>query len=537
MAMFDRRRENKQTFDESRNLNVTIRDCNNVDGHIEYKIEIWRSPEPEVRYGLTYRYSQFAQLNASLRAPNVTLPVLPPKKFFGNTDKSFVNDRKVALQNYMDELTKHPILRHHQALKNFLDPSNFCNAHHENGTMSVAAVLRSGGRLELGSPLTGIGWRYHKQYFHVSQVNSGSAGGAEASSAVSSSSSSPELTSAALAHTLHVAPPKASLMLWWCPYGIDSSMHLRDVHGTLTALVQCQHPYLATTLSSVATETGVCVTMPYYPQGSLRDLLYGSRPDNSFVVKYASNRSTSAAVTGVSIRSAAVYGRQILTALNFLHHFISCNVHLGNVVVVEGVCRLMGTENLVLGLPHPLRNLFTHVKSLNSIQAIDVYCFGHLLYEVVMRRSLTTPTCELLPAECPALCRSVLESIFSPEAAKNGMPTIEGLLTHPFFNEIPLHSHGRASLHLPANVKQALLATHQTMLSRLLADQKKVRLQKRIQKAEALLAQQSYRFTHRNKEAKKTGTKSAGATPPSSTITSPGTSSQGASQDNLSQPR
>ncbi|KAF2365689.1 P-loop containing nucleoside triphosphate hydrolase [Trinorchestia longiramus] len=259
------------------------------------------------------------------------------------------------------------------------------------------------------------------------------------------------------------------------------------------------------------------------------------------------------------------------------------NVHLGNVVVVEGVCRLMGAENLVLGLPHPLRNLFTHVRSLNSIQAIDVYCFGHLLYELVMRRQLTTPTCDTLPVECPPLCRksmscllsallsavsascrktagsktghehelflvvssrrelarigSVLESIFSPEAAKNGMPTIEGLLTHPFFNEIPLHSHGRASLHLPPNVKQALLTTHQNSLSRLLADQKKVRLQKRIQKAEALLAQQSYKLTHRNKEAKKTGTKSAGATPPSSTITSPGTSSQGASQDNLSQPR
>lgn len=34
MAMFDRRRENKQTFDESRTLNVTIRDSSNIDGHI-----------------------------------------------------------------------------------------------------------------------------------------------------------------------------------------------------------------------------------------------------------------------------------------------------------------------------------------------------------------------------------------------------------------------------------------------------------------------------------------------------------------------
>jgi len=34
MAMFERRRENKQNFDESRLINVSIKDCNNVDGHI-----------------------------------------------------------------------------------------------------------------------------------------------------------------------------------------------------------------------------------------------------------------------------------------------------------------------------------------------------------------------------------------------------------------------------------------------------------------------------------------------------------------------
>ena len=48
--------------------------------------------------------------------------------------------------------------------------------------------------------------------------------------------------------------------------------------------------------------------------------------------------------------------------------FILGNVHLSNVVVVEGVCRLGGAENLVLGLPHPLRAMFAHVKSLNSMQ-------------------------------------------------------------------------------------------------------------------------------------------------------------------------
>lgn len=31
---------------------------------------------------------------------------------------------------------------------------------------------------------------------------------------------------------------------------------------------------------------------------------------------------------------------------------------------------------------------------------------------------------------------SVLESILSPEACKNGLPTVAGLLTHPFFNQV-----------------------------------------------------------------------------------------------------
>ena len=29
----------------------------------------------------------------------------------------------------MDELTKHPVLRHHPSLRNFLDSNNFCNSH------------------------------------------------------------------------------------------------------------------------------------------------------------------------------------------------------------------------------------------------------------------------------------------------------------------------------------------------------------------------------------------------------------------------
>lgn len=34
------------------------------------------------------------------------------------------------------------------------------------------------------------------------------------------------------------------------------------------------------------------------------------------------------------------------------------------------------------------------------------------------------------------LLGSVLESILSGEACKNGLPTVAGLLTHPFFNQV-----------------------------------------------------------------------------------------------------
>ena len=66
----------------------------------------------------------------------------------------------------------------------------------------------------------------------------------------------------------------------------------------------------------LAPDMYVCVCI----QGSLRDLLYGARPDQAYIVKYASNKIANAPNTGLSIRSAAVYGRQILTALSFLHH-------------------------------------------------------------------------------------------------------------------------------------------------------------------------------------------------------------------------
>ncbi|KAK7070620.1 hypothetical protein SK128_003903 [Halocaridina rubra] len=160
-------------------------------------------------------------------------------------------------------------------------------------------------------------------------------------------------------------------------------------------------------------------------------------------------------------------------------------------VIDNNVCRLLDLENQVVGLPNSIRSHMTYHRKINSIEALDVYCFGHVLYEMVFLKRLTTNICDDLPPECPALCRSVLESILSAEACKNGLPTVAGLLTHPFFNEIPLHSYEKPSLRLPSSVKQAIAVLHEAAFSRLAADQRKIRQQRKLSKAEAFVSKHS----------------------------------------------
>lgn len=63
---------------------------------------------------------------------------------------------------------------------------------------------------------------------------------------------------------------------------------------------------------------------------------------------------------------------------------------------------------------------------------VDVYSFGHVLYEMAFGRPLLEATCSELPY-CEAALKSLLEIILSPEALKQDLPTVSHLLEHPFF--------------------------------------------------------------------------------------------------------
>ena len=64
----------------------------------DYILEVWRIPDVETKWNVSHRYSDFAQMHAALRVGTMAFPTLPPKKVFGNTDRDFINERRVALQ-------------------------------------------------------------------------------------------------------------------------------------------------------------------------------------------------------------------------------------------------------------------------------------------------------------------------------------------------------------------------------------------------------------------------------------------------------
>ncbi|KAB7501976.1 PX domain-containing protein kinase-like protein [Armadillidium nasatum] len=434
MAVFERRSEDRTVIDDTKPFLLEIKDIQNVDGHIEYKIEGCRYPDIDEKWIVSHRFRDFVNLHSSLKTPTINLPSLPPKK------------------KYLSEILENYYVSISPQFRRFVDPVVYDGTFAEEARQHIMVALRSSGTHEISQPLPHIGTRVRKKYFLGRPLQN----------------------------------PKAVHTLWWAPYGPDRMKHLRDIHTSLTALLHCKHSYIVSAINCIATESGVCVVRPWFPQGSLRDYIYGVKPQFDSLLKYSNSKRRE-----IDISICAVYGRQILEAITFLHEkgIAHGSIHTGNVVIENNVCQLLDMENQILGQPHPLRNFMIKIKKLNCLQAIDIYCFGHLLYELVFREPLMMETCDDFPKESSPLCRSVLESILSSEACKNGLPSASALLTHPFFNEVPLLSYEKPFLKLPPTVKSAIAATYEILLERLKEDQKKVKLQRQKYRAETFLSE------------------------------------------------
>ncbi|XP_053692329.1 uncharacterized protein LOC128740788 [Sabethes cyaneus] len=214
-----------------------------------------------------------------------------------------------------------------------------------------------------------------------------------------------------------------------CPQGV-----LMELLGSL------QHPYIYPVLDlgffPTDTHQYACLVMPFNARGSLKDLIYKSQWNEPWSRKYTRKS------TCLPLSQVQRLGRQILEALLFLkERGIPSHGHLhsGNVILQNGVARLSGLENGLLGLNSRV-NAVVWAHTAPDIDNIDVICFGHLLFEMCAGYELSspqpTPGHYQLDLERYPQVADVLQMIF--ESPDGRYPTVEELVLCDIFRNIDL---------------------------------------------------------------------------------------------------
>ncbi|XP_048505448.1 slowpoke-binding protein isoform X3 [Athalia rosae] len=221
-----------------------------------------------------------------------------------------------------------------------------------------------------------------------------------------------------------------------CPINICSS-----VKETLNHLFRAlQHPYICPVLDLDFNEfegRNYVILVQPINQGSLKDLIYGIERNcwnEDWSQKYVTRGK------GLPLPQVQRLGRQILEALVFLKERgfpTVTHLHSGNVIVQNGVARLAGLENTLLGFTSRIYPVVTSRSS--HLNYIDTICFGHVLFEMCAGYEL----CSFKPMEThlsditkyPQIIE-ILELIFEQQEAQ--YPTVEELLLHDLFRNIDL---------------------------------------------------------------------------------------------------
>lgn len=137
-----------------------------------------------------------------------------------------------------------------------------------------------------------------------------------------------------------------------------------------------QHPYIHPVLDIEFWDGQAALISPLNPCGSLRDLIYGCSWDDEWDKKYTGRGE------GLPMWQIQRLGRQVLEALLFLRDRSFppfYHLHSGNVILQNGVARLAGLENPLLGL------------IARPPSAPDTLAFGHLIFEMTAGYELPTP--------------------------------------------------------------------------------------------------------------------------------------------------
>lgn len=272
----------------------------------------------------------------------------------------------------------------------------------------ASICLRGDGQWIIGQALATIGWRVRKHYFRVTQkpsstkhspghathqkhllTKSGSQSHSKTHGTASQSSSFDKENKDI---------PKDEHILCWTEYGPDKFTDEKEIPALLKAIMGIQHPYIYPMEHIATTDTGALIIRRFNKAGTLKDLLCGCAPINPFLTKYGSPKGRNP----LSMKELALYGRQIIEALRYLHSkgIHHGHVHAGNVIVQENCAKLLEIENAILGVPSFYRPFFIQHCRINTLEAVDVYAFGHLIYEMALGYPLQESYARQI-SECP----------------------------------------------------------------------------------------------------------------------------------------
>ncbi|XP_030578837.1 PX domain-containing protein kinase-like protein isoform X2 [Archocentrus centrarchus] len=409
-------------LDDTVPLTAVIEASQNLQSHTEYIIRVQRGVSSDNSWQVIRRYSDFDVLNSSLMVCGISLP-LPPKKLIGNMDREFIAERQRGLQTYLDTVTQHPLLSSSLAVKKFLDPNNYSANY--------------------------TGWRIRKKYFLVKNKEQ----------------------------------PKERYLLSWVDLGPDKFLSDKDLQSAIKLLTSLSIPYLCPLLFSSTSESSALLIRPFSEKGSLRDHICKVKPRESYLKKYCNPKKSQ----GLELSHIKLYGRQILEGLRLLHDagVFFGHLHTCNVLVDDGVCRLMDVENGMLGIPSVLRPAFTQFRKINTTESIDVFCFGHLLYEMTYGQPPDSVPIEQYPPAPSTAVVSVLQSILSTEACKSGMPTVSALMQTPLFSDVQLQRSEKLQIKVPSRLKEALKAAKESLEKRLREEQRLLHQHRRLTRAQS----------------------------------------------------
>uniref|UniRef100_A0A8C5TLS2 PX domain containing serine/threonine kinase like n=1 Tax=Malurus cyaneus samueli TaxID=2593467 RepID=A0A8C5TLS2_9PASS len=408
-----------------------------------------RFSRSQLRYGL-HGEPPAAQIEASQSLHSHTISTLslplPPKKLIGNMEREFIAERQKGLQAYLDVITTHHILSNCELVKKFLDPNSYSVNYTEIALQHVSMFFRSEPKWEVVEPLKDIGWRIRKKYFLMKIKNQ----------------------------------PKERLVLSWADLGPDKYLSDRDLQYAVKLLSSCSHPYIYKITFATANESSALVIRPFSEKGTLKDLIYKAKPKDPFLKKYCNPKK----IQGLELQQIKTYGRQILEVLKFLHEkgFPYGHLHSANVMLDGDTCKLLDLENSLLGLPSFYRSYFSQFRKINTLEGVDVHCFGHLLYEMTYGRPPDTIPVESFPPAPSVFVVSVLESILTCEALKNGMPTVSRLLQMP---DVLLTNSEKPQFKIPTKLKEALKISKECIEKRLTEEQKSIHQHRRLTRAQS----------------------------------------------------